>query len=65
MSNFLKIIDLPDCEVIIDVDKVELLKRTATYNVVYIGGRDIQVSDEAYEKIKERMLNPFGRPRKT
>lgn len=65
MSNFMKIIDLPDCEVIIDVDKVELLKRTATYNVVYIGGRGIQVSDEAYEKIKERMLNPFGRPRKT
>lgn len=65
MANFLKIIDTPDLEVIIDTDKVDLLRKTPTYNVIYIGGTEFQISDDAYEKIKERIFHPFGTPHKT
>lgn len=65
MANFLKITDSPDVEVILDVDKIERIKRTATSNVIYMGGTSFRVSDEAYEKIRERIFNPFGSSRKT
>ena len=65
MANFLKIIDLPDCEVIIDVDKILWIERLPSSYKICFGGEGITISAEAYEKIKERMLNPFGRPRKT
>lgn len=65
MANFLKITDHSDIEVIIDVDKIEMLIRRATYNTIYIGGRDFQVSDDEFEKLKERIFHPFGKPHKT
>lgn len=65
MANFLKITDRSDIEVIINVDKIEMLIRRATYNTIYLNGGEIQINDETYEKIKERILHPYGKTRKT
>ncbi len=65
MANFLKITLIPDAEFIIDVDKIEWMSRICSKNIIKIGGDEMLVTDNAYEKIKERIFHPFGTPHKT
>ena len=61
MADFLKLKETPDSELIVDVDKIAVLKKTGTSHFMYINGGDWYIDAEAYEKIKERMLHPYGR----
>lgn len=52
MARFIPLHSDKDCEFIIDLDKIELIKKTATYCVLYIGGIDFEISLEEYEQVK-------------